>query len=80
MAKTKKSLVHVLIPTHEKISDKDKEKLLEKYNISTNQLPKISKNDPAIEHFDTTSGDVIKITRTSLTAGKAIFYRVVIDV
>ncbi|MFH1398495.1 MAG: DNA-directed RNA polymerase subunit H [Candidatus Woesearchaeota archaeon] len=75
-----KQINHILVPKHEKISDKDKEKLLEQYNISLKQLPKISKKDPAIQHIDTKAGDIIKITRDSPTAGKAIFYRVVTDV
>jgi len=71
---------HILIPKHNKLSDKQKEKLLEEYNISLKELPKILKSDPAIVSLNAKPGEIIKITRNSMTAGESIFYRVVIDV
>ena len=71
---------HLLIPKHTKLSDKQKEKLLEQYSISLKELPRILKTDSAIESLDAKPGNVIKITRKSLTASEAIFYRVVVDV
>ncbi len=71
---------HSLIPKHSKLSDNQKEKLLENYNISIKELPRIAKTDPAITSLNVKPGDVIKITRKSETASEAIFYRVVIDV
>jgi len=71
---------HLLIPKHSKLSDAQKEKLLEKYNISMRELPRILKSDPAIISLDAKLGDVIKIVRKSPTASEAIFYRVVVDV
>ena len=71
---------HILIPKHTKLSDSQKEKLLEKYNISVRELPRMLKTDPAIISLGAKPGDVVKITRKSQTAGEAIFYRVVVDV
>ena len=71
---------HILIPKHSKLSDAQKEKLLEKYNISMRELPRILKTDPATISLDARPGDIIKIIRKSQTAGEAIFYRVVVDV
>ena len=71
---------HLLIPKHSKLSDSQKEKLLEKYKISEKELPKILKTDPAIISLDAKPGDVIKITRNSQTASEAVFYRVVVSV
>ena len=71
---------HYLIPKHQKISDKEKQKLLELYNISLKELPKIPKNDAAISSLDAKPGDVIKITRKSPTANESIFYRAVVNV
>jgi len=68
----------VLIPKHTKLNDKEKKELLERYGISLKNLPKIKKNDPAILSLDAKPGDVIKIERKSLTAGKAIYYRSVV--
>lgn len=70
---------HVLVPDHSKVSEKEKEELLKKYNISSFQLPRISKNDPAVARLSLKRGDVIKIVRKSPTAGEAVFYRVVFD-
>jgi DNA-directed RNA polymerase subunit H len=71
---------HSLIPKHVKLSDKEKEALLKKYNITLSELPKILKDDPAIQSIGAKSGDVIKIIRKSPTAGEAVFYRGVTNV
>ena len=70
---------HVLIFKHEKLNEKNCEEILNKYNISASQLPKIFKKDPALKGFEVKSGDVIEIERNSPTANKAKFYRVVTD-
>lgn len=80
MVTKKTQIEHVLIPKHEKISAKEKQLILDKYNISTKQLPKILNKDPAIQHLKVEEGDIIKISRKSTTAGEAIFYRVVSNV
>ena len=80
MKKKFKSDKHILIPKHIKLSEAQKDKLLEKYNISVKELPKIFKTDSAISSLNAKPGDVIKITRKSLTASEAVFYRVVVDV
>ena len=74
----KQAIKHALIPKHSKLSEKDKKKLFEEYNVGYKELPKILKTDPAIAHLDVKSGDIIKIERNSQTAGKSIFYRGVI--
>ena len=71
---------HSLIPKHSKLSNTQKEKLLENYNISIKELPRIAKTDPAVMSLNVKPGDIIKIARKSETASEAIFYRVVIDV
>ncbi len=68
---------HVLIPKQSKLSEKEKQELLKKYNISTEQLPAILKTDAAIASLNAKEGDVVKIERNSQTAGTAVFYRVV---
>lgn len=71
--------MHELVPKHTKLKDSEKNKVLEKYNVSANALPRISKDDPAIEKLNVTPGDVIKIERESQTAGVSIYYRVVVE-
>jgi len=70
---------HVLVPEHSKLIKKEIQELLEKYNLSLNELPKIILTDPAITSLNVKLGDVIKITRDSTTASKSIYYRVVIN-
>ena len=71
---------HQLVPKHEKLSDKAKQDLLAKYNITLIDLPRIYKNDPAIAHLDVKAGDVIRVTRKSLTAGTTFYFRGVTNV
>ena len=71
---------HILTPKHSKIGEREKASLLDKYNINSKELPKIIKTDSAIKDLDAKTGDIIKITRKSPTAGEFIFYRVVSDV
>jgi len=68
---------HIFVPKHIKLTEKEAKELLSMYNISRDQLPKISKKDPAISPLDPEKGDVIKIMRNSPISGKTIFYRVV---
>ncbi len=69
---------HVLVPKHSKLSEKDKKRLLEKFNITINELPKINSKDAAIIDMKLKSGDIVRIERPSRTASKAVFYRAVI--
>mgnify|MGYP001619880809 CR=1 FL=1 len=70
---------HVLLLKHEKLNDKASEELLKKYNISANQLPRISKKDPAVKSLEIKSGDIVEVERDSPTANKTKFYRVIVD-
>lgn len=70
---------HFLVPKHTKISEKEKKELLEQYHVTFAQLPKIFTDDPAIQDLDVKAGDVVKIIRTSPTAGESIFYRAVVE-
>lgn len=71
-------IFHILQPKHTILKQDEVEKLLEKYNISLTQLPKIKISDPAIPE-KASVGDVIKIERKNEDGGKsAIYYRVVI--
>ena len=68
MKKKFKTDKHILIPKHSKLGDSQKEKLLEKYNISIKDLPRILKTDSAINSLNVKPGDVIKIIRKSQTS------------
>jgi len=67
--------MHVLQPKHSKLSVQDTKLLLEKYNISKVQLPKMNHIDAAIISLNVKAGDVIKIERKS---SKTPYYRIVV--
>ena len=71
---------HTLTPKHLKLGEREKAQLLEKYHVTSKELPKILKTDSAIKELDIKPGDIIKIMRSSETAGESVFYRVVSDV
>ncbi len=79
MAKEYDVTKHALVPKHSKLSEKEKKELFEKYVADLRDLPRIYKDDPAIGGLDAKEGDIIKITRKSLTAGEALFYRRVVS-
>lgn len=79
MGKKFKAESHILVPRHVKLSSAEAKKLLEKYDITTKELPKILRTDPAIAELTINTGDVIKIIRKSKTAGEAIYYREVVN-
>jgi DNA-directed RNA polymerase subunit H len=58
---------------------KEAEKILEFYKITSNELPRIRKDDPAISDLKPKVGDIIRISRRSQSAGNAFYYRVVIE-
>ena len=69
---------HELVPKHVILNEQEKEELLKRYGIILRQLPRISVSDPMIKLLNGKTGDVVKITRKSPTAGETIYYRVVI--
>ena len=69
---------HEFVPKHIKLNEEETEEILKKFNISKKQLPRILKEDSAIQKLDVKKGDVVKIIRKSQTTGESEFYRVVI--
>jgi DNA-directed RNA polymerase subunit H (RpoH/RPB5) len=66
---------HELVSEHKKLSDSEKNKLFETFNIKGKELPKISLTDPALANLGVKQGDIIKIERVSKTAGVTDYYR-----
>ncbi len=71
-------LEHVMVPDHQIMGEDEVSELLTRYNITTEQLPKIYHDDPAVKTIGAEADDVIRIIRTSHTAGRAEAYRLVI--
>jgi len=68
--------MHALQPKHSKLKKEDISKLIEKFNISLTQLPKIKLGDPALPE-NCEIGDIIKIERKS-QEGTVEYFRVVV--
>ncbi|MGY5139956.1 MAG: DNA-directed RNA polymerase subunit H [Candidatus Nitrosopumilus sp. Bin_571-38] len=81
---TKKNQVlvpdHIYVPKHEIMTKQEGEEILKKYNCKPTELPLIFATDPAILGLGVKPGDMIKITRTSSTAGESLYYRYVVEV
>jgi DNA-directed RNA polymerase subunit H len=72
-------LRHELVPKHEILKEQEAKEVLERYKIQPYQLPWIRTSDPVIKRIGAKPGDIVKITRVSPTAGKAIAYRYVVE-
>ena len=71
---------HAYVPKHEIMTKKDAQKVLDEFNCKPTELPLIFVTDPAILGLGVKPGDMIKITRTSATAGESFYYRYVVEV
>jgi DNA-directed RNA polymerase subunit H len=71
---------HVYVPKHEIMTKKEAEEVLKKFNCQPTELPLIFVNDPAIIGLGIKPGDMIKIIRSSATAGESLYYRYVVEV
>lgn len=69
---------HEIVPKHEILTKEDVKELQKKYRINPYQIPRIKASDPAAKMIGAKPGDIIKITRESLTAGSSIAYRYVV--
>ena len=70
---------HNLMPKHTVCSDKEKTQILEKYNATIKDLPKILQDDAALMSIKVKLGDLVKIERDDPVTKKTVFYRVVSD-
>ena len=70
--------MHILQPKHIKLKEKEEQELLESFNISKAQLPKILLTDPALPE-GCIVGDLIKIERKDVDSEEInVYYRVVV--
>jgi DNA-directed RNA polymerase subunit H len=67
-----------MVPDHQIMSEEEVSALLTTYNITTEQLPKVFHDDPAVKTICAEADNVIRIIRVSHTAGRAESYRLVV--
>ena len=67
----------VFIPEHQLLNKEQKIELLEKF--SEHELSKILVTDVMSRYYNAKIGDIFRIIRPSITAGKNIFYRKVVN-
>ena len=68
--------MHILQPKHLKLKEKEAQEILDEFNVSKAQLPKILSNDPALPE-GCEVGNIIKIERREEEKVHT-YYRVVI--
>lgn len=70
---------HELVPKHEILTPKERERLLTQYRIEPYQLPQIKASDPAVKAIGAKLGDILRVVRKSTTAGTHTAYRYVVE-
>lgn len=68
---------HSFVPKHVLLNDEELKKLLNTYQCTKSQLPRIDKKDPVACYYGMKPGDVCRIERPSETTGTYYYYRLV---
>lgn len=70
---------HFLIPKHELLTKEESSQVTARFNASASQFPYIQATDAIAKEIGAKPGDMVRITRTSETAGTSIYYRYVVE-
>ncbi|MEE0938829.1 DNA-directed RNA polymerase subunit H [Methanobrevibacter sp.] len=70
---------HMLVPTHEIMTEEEIADEFSDVEYDFKNLPKIRSEDPVVKAIEAKPGDILRITRESQTAGVFVTYRIVED-
>ena len=70
---------HMLVPTHEIMTEDEIADEFSDVEYDFKNLPKIRSDDPVVKAIEAKPGDILRITRESQTAGVFVTYRIVED-
>ena len=68
---------HERVPKHFILNEDEKNKILDHYKCSKEQIPQYAINDPLVKYYGLKHGEMCKIIRKSKTSGNSIYYRIV---
>jgi len=68
---------HEIVPRHILLSEEEANKVLEEFDATKSQLPKLLSTEPVAKYYGMKSGDVCKILRHSPMTGESFYYRIV---
>ena len=71
---------HFLVPKHIPLTNKEKKKVMELYNVTEKQIPKILDTDPVVKYYGMKVGQLCKIIRINKYTGDDISYRIVTNI
>lgn len=70
---------HMLVPKHEIMTEEEISDEFSDVDYDFKDLPKIKSRDPVVKAIGAKTGNILRITRKSDTAGKFVTYRIVED-
>jgi len=68
---------HEIVPKHILLGEEDAKRVLDEFQATKQQLPKLLSTDPVAKYYGMKSGDICKIIRHSPMTGESFYYRMV---
>jgi DNA-directed RNA polymerase I, II, and III subunit RPABC1 len=68
---------HELVPKHVVLTEEEAKKVIDDFDATKSQLPKLLPTDPVAKYYGMKTGTICKIVRNSQMTGESIYYRIV---
>ena len=68
---------HELVPNHVVLTEEEAKKVIDDFDATKSQLPKLLPTDPIAKYYGMKTGTICKIVRNSQMTGESIYYRIV---